>query len=93
MMCRADWPSTTAACTNSRVRSVRNSPRTSRATGGQETMAMAAMIETMLRREDRDQHDREDEARDGLEELGEAHQQVVDEAAVVAGDGAQDRRR
>jgi hypothetical protein len=29
------------ACTNSRVRSERNSPRTSRATGGQETMPMA----------------------------------------------------
>ena len=38
-------PMTTAACTNSRCLSVRNSPRTRRATGGQETTAMAPTIE------------------------------------------------
>ena len=41
------WPVTIAAWTYSRVRSDSTSPRTSRATGGQLTMAIAATIETM----------------------------------------------
>ena len=39
---------TTAAWTNSRDRSDMNSPRTSRATGGQDTTAIAEMIDSML---------------------------------------------
>src|SRR5579883_58654 len=38
--------------------------------------------------EDGDEHDGEDEGGDRLEELGEAHQQVVDESAIEAGEGA-----
>ena len=75
----SDWPSTTAACTNSRGRSERNSRadqprhrrpgddrdgarRWSRSTGGK--IATSTMASTKLR--------------DGLEELGEAHERVVD---------------
>ena len=35
------WPATIAACTNSRALMVRTSPRTTRAIGGQLTVAMA----------------------------------------------------
>ncbi|MGY2932355.1 hypothetical protein ACVWZ6_001957 [Bradyrhizobium sp. GM6.1] len=38
--------------------------------------------------QDRDQDDRERKARNGLEELGETHQGVVDPAAEIAGHGA-----
>src|SRR5471032_668809 len=48
MIAVRERPSTSAACTNSRERSDRNSARMTRATGGQETMAMAATIEAML---------------------------------------------
>ena len=47
MMARSAIPSASQARTNSRWRRAMNSPRTSRATAGHETMAMAA---TMLRR-------------------------------------------
>ena len=43
-----ECPSTSAACTNSRDRSDRNSARTTRVTGGQETIAIAATIEPRL---------------------------------------------
>ena len=76
------WPITMAACTNSRERRLRNSPRTSRATGGHDTTAIASVIDTMSRIEDRHQHDRHGESRDGLEELGEAHQEIVDPSAI-----------
>ena len=45
MMRGVDWPASSAACTKSRWRRVRNSLRTSRATGGHDTMAMATTIE------------------------------------------------
>ncbi|MOA52638.1 hypothetical protein D3C78_1759710 [compost metagenome] len=45
MMRLGRWPITTAACTNSRVFSVMNSARTRRATGGQETIAIAPTME------------------------------------------------
>jgi hypothetical protein len=45
MMRGVDCPASSAACTKSRWRSVRNSLRTRRATGGHETMAMAATME------------------------------------------------
>ncbi len=45
MMRSGFCPITTAACTNSRCLSVRNSPRTRRATGGQDTTEMAATME------------------------------------------------
>ena len=48
MMDRRERPRTSAACTNSRVRNDSTSARTTRATGGQETMAMAATIEPRL---------------------------------------------
>ena len=63
------WPSTIAACTNSRALMVRTSPRTTRAIGGQLTVAMAMTRRAGRGREDGDQHDGEDEGRDGLEEL------------------------
>ena len=44
-MAKRERPSTSAACTNSRVRSVMNSARTTRVTGGQETTAMATTME------------------------------------------------
>ena len=50
---------------------------------------MASTIEPSVRLQDRDQHDGQREGRDGLEELGEAHQRIVDEAAGIAGDGAE----
>lgn len=45
MMRGVDCPASSAACTKSRWRSVRNSLRTSRATGGHETIAMATTID------------------------------------------------
>src|SRR5476649_2873638 len=48
MIAVRERPSTSAACTNSRERSDRNSARMTRATGGHETMAIAATIEAML---------------------------------------------
>ena len=81
MMRGVDWPMVTAACTYSRVLSDRTSPRTSRATGGHDDHADGEHDRAELRLQDRDQHDGECEARNGLEELGEAHQRVVDEAA------------
>ena len=59
----------------------RNSARTTRATGGQETMAMTEDDAGEAGSEDGDDDDGEDEARDGLEQLGEAHGGVVDPAA------------
>ena len=85
------WPATIAACTNSRDLMVRTSPRTTRAIGGQLTVAMAMTTlvpegarmatSTMAKMKDGD----------GLEELGDAHQHVVDEAAIEAGDRAHQR--
>ena len=47
MMRDGRCPITTAAWTNSRCLRVRNSPRTRRATGGQDTTAMAPTIEVI----------------------------------------------
>ncbi|MCY1314414.1 hypothetical protein D9M70_650520 [compost metagenome] len=45
MMRTGFCPITTAACTNSRCLSDRNSPRTRRATGGHDTTEIAATME------------------------------------------------
>ena len=45
MMRGVDWPASSAAATKSRWRRVRNSLRTSRATGGHDTMAMATTMD------------------------------------------------
>ena len=79
-------PMTTQASTNSRLRIARNSPRTRRAIGGQETTRNGEMTRCDRRREHRHQQDGEDEERDSLEDLGDAHQQRVDPAAEVAGE-------
>ncbi|MCY1555011.1 hypothetical protein D9M68_916300 [compost metagenome] len=45
MISALPWPESCAAATNSRSRNDRNSPRTSRATGGQETIAIAQAMD------------------------------------------------
>jgi hypothetical protein len=62
-----------------------NSARTSRATAGQETSAMARMIERIDGRAITTTDDHEYEGWDGLERLGGAHEDVVHQPAVVAG--------
>src|SRR4051812_50202947 len=93
MMRGSDSPRSTAACTNSRARSDRNSPRTIRATGGQLTTPMATTIDAAL---GVNQHDEQYEVGDGLKEYGDAHQRIINQAAIVAGagaDGHTDRHR
>ena len=51
-----------------------------RATGGQETMAMATTMEPMLGEKIATSTIGEHEARHGLEEFGEAHDRIVDHA-------------
>ena len=64
-----DWPVVTAAFTYSCVFSESTSPRTSLATGGQETTPIANTIEPELPGlQDRDHHDRQRETGDRLED-------------------------
>jgi hypothetical protein len=84
-------PIARAAWTNSRARNAMNSPRTSRATAGHETSAIAMTMVVIEGRMIVTENDREDHRRDGLEHFGHAHQQVVDQAAVVAGQRADDQ--
>ena len=51
---------------------------------------MAVTMEAIAGGEDGDQDDGQDEGGDGLEELGETHDDVVDPAAGVTGDGPED---
>ena len=48
MIAARERPRTSAACTNSRERSDRNSALTTRVTGGQDTTAMAATMEVSV---------------------------------------------
>ncbi len=87
MIWKSLMPMERQACTNSRSRSDRNSARVMRAIGVQLTMPMA--ITMLVERRAQDDHDgeHEDQVRDGLEQFGDAHADLVDPAAEVAGGG------
>ncbi len=91
-------PSAFAASANSRSRSDRNDARTSRATDGHDKPADqddddAEVQRRLVRRagDDRGQHEQQRQQRDGEHDVGRAHDDEVDPAAVVAGDRAQER--
>ena len=97
-------PRPRAASTNSFSRSDRNWARTSRATGIQRRPPMTATIrmktpslraERLLQRvaEQVDDQQQQRELGQGQEEVGDAHQRVVDRAAEVPGDRADARCR
>ena len=69
------------------------SARAIRAYGGHDVIAMAITAFSMPGTERGDEGERQDEAREGEEDVGDAHQRGVDEPARVAGDGADERAR
>ncbi len=88
MMRGAGAPSERAALTKSRSRSVSNWPRTSRARSVQLTRPIARKMLKMLAPMRGGNDDHEQQVGKRVEDVGEAHQPVVDAAAEEAGEAA-----
>ena len=91
-------PMARAASANSRSRRLKNEARTKRATGGHESAPMITTITPKLerrlrrtRRDDGRQHEQQRQQRNREKDVGDAHDRVVEPAAVVAGDRAERR--
>ena len=93
MMKAARSPRRRAACTYSRSRSATTAARMVRATSGVNRMPMTRITIGHRRTQQREHHDAGDHHGDGEQDVDAAHEHVVDEAAVEAGDEADGRPR